>query len=168
MKPGTVKALGRLMAYTDRTNGAVEAVLNLYGCLKECCASGTMVSDDSRKRFKNPEFRTAKNGKRFAINAETGETSGLGPGIDGETSSYEPFPNKRQMNEREVEGFLKKQGFELQKKSGGDPKWKDPQTGEHVTYPKHQGRNIAPGTLGSIRRQYKKSMEKRKQKEGRR
>ena len=39
-------------------------------------------------------FRTADNGKKYAINVETGETSGLGPKIDKETATWSATPKK--------------------------------------------------------------------------
>ena len=70
----------RLLAHTDRTREGAKAVLNLYDSLKIYYSGGTMVLDDADE---DVVFRTSKNGKVYALNAETGETKGLGPDIDG-------------------------------------------------------------------------------------
>lgn len=61
-----------------------ETPLDFYG------QSGTIsskVQSDSNIPESDLIFRTAENGKVYAINGETGETSGLGPGIDNNRES---------------------------------------------------------------------------------
>ena len=120
------------------------------------------ISDAEKHDDDDEQFFTAKNGKVYKKNTETGETSGLGPDIDS-ANSAEPFPDNKQQNAREVESFLKKQGFEHVGGKGGDQKWKDPISGEHVSVPKHGGKNIKDNTLRNIKKQYNYAIEKRKE-----
>ena len=63
MKTGAAKALGRLIAHTDRTQEAVTAALHFYDCLKICFTyghgSGTIMFDAPQcpecKKFYNPD-----------------------------------------------------------------------------------------------------------------
>ena len=56
----------------------------------------------------------------------------------------------RRMTAREVEGLLKRHGFQLVAPKGSHRKWRQPETGLQVIVPEHRGRTLPLGTLRAI------------------
>jgi predicted RNA binding protein YcfA (HicA-like mRNA interferase family) len=56
----------------------------------------------------------------------------------------------RRMTAREVEGLLRRYGFQLVSQKGSHRKWRQPETGFQVIVPEHRGRTLPLGTLRAI------------------
>lgn len=56
----------------------------------------------------------------------------------------------RRMTAREVEGLLRRYGFQLVSQKGSHRKWRQPETGLQVIVPDHRGRTLPVGTLRAI------------------
>ncbi|HEY0379157.1 MAG TPA: type II toxin-antitoxin system HicA family toxin [Pyrinomonadaceae bacterium] len=56
----------------------------------------------------------------------------------------------RRMTAREVEGLLRRYGFQLVSQKGSHRKWRQPETGLQVIVPEHRGRTLPVGTLRAI------------------
>jgi predicted RNA binding protein YcfA (HicA-like mRNA interferase family) len=56
----------------------------------------------------------------------------------------------RRMTAREVEGLLRRYGFQLVSQKGSHRKWRQPETGSQVIVPEHRGRTLPTGTLRAI------------------
>lgn len=56
----------------------------------------------------------------------------------------------RRMTAREVEGLLRRYGFQLVSRKGSHRKWRQPDTGLQVIVPEHRGRTLPTGTLRAI------------------
>lgn len=56
----------------------------------------------------------------------------------------------RRMTAREVEGVLRRHGFQLVSQKGSHRKWRQPQMGLQVIVPEHRGRTLPTGTLRAI------------------
>jgi predicted RNA binding protein YcfA (HicA-like mRNA interferase family) len=56
----------------------------------------------------------------------------------------------RRMTAREVEGLLRRFGFQLVSQKGNHRKWRQPDTGLQVIAPEHRGRTLPTGTLRAI------------------
>ena len=56
----------------------------------------------------------------------------------------------RRMTAREVEGVLRRHGFQPVSQKGSHRKWRQPDTGLQVIVPEHRGRTLPTGTLRAI------------------
>jgi predicted RNA binding protein YcfA (HicA-like mRNA interferase family) len=56
----------------------------------------------------------------------------------------------RRMTAREVEGLLRRYGFQLISQKGSHRKWRNEALGLQVIVPEHRGRSLPVGTLRSI------------------
>ena len=56
----------------------------------------------------------------------------------------------RRMTAREVEGLLRRYGFQLPSQKGSHRKWRQMETGLQVIVPEHRGRTLPLGTLRAI------------------
>jgi predicted RNA binding protein YcfA (HicA-like mRNA interferase family) len=56
----------------------------------------------------------------------------------------------RRMTAREVEGLLRRHGFQLVSQKGSHRKWRQPEMGLQVIVPEHRGRTLPVGTLRAI------------------